>query len=464
MKSKIFIGVFLIIILIANMSLASYSTVTMEVVEEPICTIALEENSKFEKKLISKDLKNKEVTLQLQVTNQETLKHTTGEIMIVLDISNSMKDITSDNKTRRDLIFDSANTLITNLLEDNTNLDIGIVSFSSNEDLAKEGTIEDATLVSDLSNDSSILTDAISNIELAGGRTNLQAGITLARQQFSEEDNNKYIIILTDGVPNLAIDYDGEYYSDDVINKTKQELKDVESSNISLITMLSGTSDPEYVPAEDEKSYEDIVNEIFGDSTSPTAGKFYYVTDDKIEDTVTTDIYNSLVPALKTLKDITIVDYFPDEIIKNFDFAYVSEANIGTISSKVDTDKNSITWEIPELDVGETATVQYKLKLKENYSVTILSKLLNTNEKVDLTYTDLSGNNKSRTSSLTPTLRLTEPTTVKEEPKEEPKEAPKTPSTLPKAGTASLIGFGVFAGGLFIYSTIKLINIYKKMN
>ena len=50
MKNKIFMGLFLIIILIANVSFASYSTVTMSVVEEPICTIKLSENSKFEKK------------------------------------------------------------------------------------------------------------------------------------------------------------------------------------------------------------------------------------------------------------------------------------------------------------------------------------------------------------------------------------------------------------------------------
>ena len=52
MKTKILIGLFLIIIMIANISLASYSTVTMEVVKEPVCTIDIGENSKFEKKLI----------------------------------------------------------------------------------------------------------------------------------------------------------------------------------------------------------------------------------------------------------------------------------------------------------------------------------------------------------------------------------------------------------------------------
>lgn len=49
MKKTIFLTLFLILILIANISFASYSTVTMSVVDEPVCTINIGENSKFEK-------------------------------------------------------------------------------------------------------------------------------------------------------------------------------------------------------------------------------------------------------------------------------------------------------------------------------------------------------------------------------------------------------------------------------
>ena len=87
MRKKIIFSLFLILILIANISLASYSTVMMEVIEEPICTIELGENSKFEKRLIEKNLNNKEVTLQLQVTNGEDNIKPTGELMLVLDNS-----------------------------------------------------------------------------------------------------------------------------------------------------------------------------------------------------------------------------------------------------------------------------------------------------------------------------------------------------------------------------------------
>lgn len=446
MKTKIFMGLFLIIILIANVSFASYSTVTMSVVEEPICTIKLGENSKFEKKLVAKDLANKEVTLQLQVTNEEIADKPTGEIMIVLDNSNSMNDNVAGT-TRKDLIFNSAKSLITGFLENNTQLKIGIVRFSTNTDVAKEGTIDDASIVSPLSNDVTALNNAISNIEANGPRTDLQSGLLLASEQFTKTDNNKYMIVLTDGVPNVAIDYDKTYYSDDVINKTKNQLQSLSNQGIKVITMLSGINDESYVPATVNKNFGQIIKEIFGTPENPTVGDFYYVTDAEIEKTIKTDIYNSLVPIEKSLKNITVVDYFPEEIIKNFDFAYVSNANIGSISSKIDTTNNSITWTIPELTSGQTATVQYKLKLKENFDSSIVGKILNTNQKVDIDYTDVNDAKQTKTSDISPKIKLTEP-----------------PVQLPKAGTLTLIGFSILAGGLLVYSVIRLTIIHKKMN
>ncbi len=444
MKNKIFMGVFLLIILMANVSFASYKTVTMSVVEEPICTIPIGENSKFEKKLISKDLANKEVTLQLQVTNEEIANKPTGEIMLVLDDSLSMTEEVSANTTRKDLIFNSANTLVSNLLQDNTQLKIGIVKFSTLS-VTEEGTNKDASLVSPLSNNVSALQSAISAIETNGPRTNLQSGLLLASQQFTNEDNHKYMIVLTDGVPNVAID-SINYYSDEVITKTNQQLKTLEQKGIDVVTMLTGIKDETSVPNGTTKNFGQIITEVFGTASKPTAGKFYFIKDSEIEQTITNNIYNDLVPIEKSLKNITVVDYFPSEIVKNFDFAYVSKANIGTISATVDTTNNSITWTIPELTSGQTATVQYKLKLKENFDSNIVDKILNTNQKVDVDYTDFNDVKQTKTSDISPKIKLTEP-----------------PVVLPKAGTTTLIGFSVLASILFIYSVIKLTIIHHKM-
>ena len=444
MKKKIFLGIFLILIFIANMSFASYSTVKMEVVEEPVCTIQIGENSKFEKKLINKDLTNKEVTLQLQVTNEEQTAKPTGELMLVLDNSDSMNDLVDpDNEqseSRKDLIFESSKTLVSNLLEGNDNLQIGIVSFSSNVDSSQEGTSADANVVAALSNNATELNNAISNIEANGPRTDLDSGITLASEQFTKNNNNKYMIVLTDGVPNIALEYNNPYYSDDVINTTKAKLQQLENEGINITTMLTGIDDEDYTPINIEKTFGEIINEIFGTEENPTTGNFYYVTDDEVEETITNDIYNSLLPVSQSYKNIVIKDYFPQEIIDNFEFAYVSDTNIGEISAEVDPTDNSITWTIPELASGQTATVQYTLKLKEDFDSSIVDKLLDTNEKVDITYKDFNNKDQSQTSDVTPVLRLTEP-----------------PAVLPKAGmTTILITVGVAVVALLIFSLIRL--------
>ncbi len=57
--------------------------------------------------------------------------------MLVIDNSKSMLTPVDTDKTREDLVINSAKTLITNLLKDNTKLKIGVVSFSTNTDIKK---------------------------------------------------------------------------------------------------------------------------------------------------------------------------------------------------------------------------------------------------------------------------------------------------------------------------------------
>ena len=448
MKKRFLITLFLILILVSNISLASYDTVTMTVVEEPVCTIEIGESSKFEKKLVEKNLNQKEVTLQLQETNEEAALQPTGEVMLVIDNSQSMEEIVEGTTTREDLVIESASTLVNTILSGNDNLQVGVVSFSTNADVSKEGTIEDASLVSNLSSDPQALVSAISNIQYTGPRTDLQAGLNLASQYFTETDNNKYIIVLTDGVPNVALDYDGMYFSDDVINKTRNELISLATSGYDVITMLTGISNPDATPGtrQDDKTYANIIEEVFGTETTPTAGTFYQIQDSEIEQTITNDIYNDLLPIDQVITDIVVTDYFPQEIIDNFEFAYVAQPNIGTISADVDTTNNSITWTISELQPGETATVQYTLSLKRDFDSSIVGEILDTNEKVDLAYTDFNGKTVEDTSDVTPKLKLTEP-----------------PVVLPAAGTSIVIALFVIVVAGIIYSFIRFNIINKSM-
>lgn len=448
-KSKILLTLFLLITLIATISSASYNDVTMSVVAEPTATINFGTNSIVERSVISKDLAKKEITLQLKVTNNEKSLKPTGEIMLVIDNSKSMTDNVTTTKTREDLVIDSAKTLINNLLEDNTQLKIGALSFSTNSDIAKEGTAEDAQLISELTSDASKLTSAISNIQYNGPRTNLQSGVSLAKQYFSKDTDNshKYIIVLSDGVPNVAINYDKNYYSDDVIAKTKAELESLSDITDNVYIMLTGISNGDATAVPSSKTYNEIIESIFGTTENPTIGKFYYVTDDKIEDTITSDIYKDLLPISQSLTNIIVKDYFTDEIVKNFDFSYVKNPNFGTISSKIDTATNSITWNIPELKSGETAIVQYKLKLKENFDENIINKVLDTNKKLDLTYTDYSNKTDTKTSNITPKVKLTE----------------NLPAELPKAGTTIFFGVMGIVVVIAIAFGIKYILVKNSM-
>lgn len=457
MKKKILSILFLVLILIANFSFASYSTVKMEVVEEPICEIKFGQNSKFQKQLISKDLNNKEVTIELKVTNEDEVAKPTGELVLLLDNSHSTDSMTNQGATRRSQIQNSAKTLITNLLKDNSALKISVVTFASlnTSNYSEEGTIKDANVLCSLTNDATKITNSLTNIPQNGPRTNLEAGLELAYKQFSNEKNNKYIIVLTDGIPNLSLfestatTENKQLYSDYSINRTKNKLKEITKNDVTLITMLTGIDTPDTIVSGTTKTYSDIIKEVFGTAQTPTSGMFYYISDDDIEKTITTDIYNSLMPTNNTFKDIVIEDYFPDEIVKNFDFAYVKNANIGNISTKIDEKTNKITWTIPELEYGKTAVVQYKLKLKQDFDSSIVDKILNTNQKIDMKYKDFNDKEQNETSNITPKLRLTEP-----------KEAPQD---LPKAGNISFALFITIISGASIFFLIKFVHISKKM-
>lgn len=427
LKTKITLVLLILITLISTVSNASYTNVTMSVIQEPKCTINFGTKSYVERSVISKDLDKKEITLQLKAVNNEESLKPTGEIMLVIDNSTSMIESFVGDNTREKLVIESAKTLITNLLEDNTKLKIGAVSFSTNSDTTKMGTIEDAKLLSELTNDTQKLMSAISNIEYNGGQTNLDSGISLAKQYFTTETDkaHKYMIVLTDGVPNIAIDHKAPYYSEDVFTKTKTELQSLSNISDNVIIMLTGIENGDQLinGAPTEITYNQVVEKVFGTTEKPTIGKFYYITDDKIEETIKSNIYKDLLPISQSYTDLKITDYFPQEIVDNFEFSYVKNPNIGKISPMIDEATNSITWTIPELKSGETAIVQYKLKLKNNYDEKIVDKILDTNTKLDLTYTDFSGSTDTKTSDIKPQIKLTEP----------------LPTVLPKAGKTILL-------------------------
>lgn len=420
-----------------------------ELVSDKSCTINLGDKGRFEKKVANFNATEKSITLQLTLTNisekpDDIIKP--SELFLVIDNSNSMVEHTTEEGiTRKEAVLKSANSLAENLLKTYPELKIGVVSFSSKD--SQEGTIADANLEQALTNNTEEIKNALSNIKSTPGiRTNIEAGLTLAEQNYSDEDNTKVLVLLSDGVPNNDVHGNFSTYSGEVAANTKAKLLSLNDKGINIIGSMIGLNGEEIEPST-QKTYKALSEEIFGTSENPTVGDFYYIPDDQIEETIKDKIYDSLVPSEETkLKNVVIKDYFPQEIIDNFNFEYVASPNIGNVSTKIDTSDNSITWTIDVLNEDEVATLSYKLTLKDNFNKEILDKILPTNKNVDITYNE----NGHVESNDSPTVR------VKEEIPPQKEDNTTAIKPIPQTGNNSFVTLVIIAGIAIVLAIVGM--------
>ena len=443
MKKKITLTIFLIIMMMTTsvFATAKSADVKMEIVEDNVCTIKLNEKANLEKKLVEYDLDKHQVTLQLKVNNAAEAKIPSGEMMLVIDSSNSMAQKVDDNTTRKELVLNSANKLVESLLKANpTTLKIGVVTFSTTSQKDENGNLiigteADAQKVCDFTNNVQTLKSKISAIEGTGQYTNLDSGLKLAKSQYTSEDNNKYMIVLTDGLPNIAIGHnDLTSYKGltDVITATKATLKSLD--NVDVMTMLTGidTEDATFrMEGENKYTYGQVIQEVFGTESKPTVGKFYKINDNQIEKTITETIYRELLPVENALTDIVVKDYFPEYIVNNFEMTYVEGIDTSNVSAKIDTETNSITWNLAKLGANQSARIQYRLTLKDEFDEKIIGEILDTNDSVEVTYKDFDGSTKTEKSDVTPKIKLTKI--------EVPVDNTVAPEPIPKAGSPMVI-------------------------
>ena len=458
MKKRITLVIFLLIVLISTTSFATTSTTTgatsstsakvrLQIVEDNVCTIHISDNSTLEKKIISADIDKNQITMQMEIANNEEAIAPNGELMLVIDSSSSMNEEVSTGVTRKDLVLESANTLVENLLTANPDtLKIGVATFSSSTVPAEMATEADAQLVSDFSNDIADLTSKISAIEGVGNYTDLEAGLDLAHKTFTDDDSNKFLIVLTDGLPNMGLGINDLLSVEklrNIMDQAKQQFLDMDAENINIISVLTGIPEisldktfREDFTTHEVITYREVIEGVFGTEETPTAGKFYNIQDTEIEKTITESVYQDLIPVPKSLTDITVTDYFPQYIIDNFDFAYVEGTNLDNVSAEVDPDTNSITWTIGELASGEKMNLQYTLTLKDTFDVDIIDDILDTNDKVDVTYTDpeIPDEPQTETSEETPKIKVAEidpgPTT----------DTTTAPEPFPETGAPIILG------------------------
>ena len=495
-KKVLAIGVLTIMLvsLVIPTVFAAYTNITLEEAEDNVCTINLGEEGKVTKKLLEVDSKNKEATLQISITNSNTVAKEVvpTEIFLVIDNSDSMEYEVTTGVTRRQSVFTAAKDLAESLIEAQSNTKVGVVSFSSGtftpgntqEFNANLGSIEtDAKLVIAATNNVANIKSAIDNIETNGPLTDMQSGLQLALNNLrTSTDKSRYIILLSDGVPNVAINGPRQVYSGETAVKTKQVLNTIVEQDINIITVMTGVDD-NYKPSNQNvadasaeggyrqatdselKTFKQLVEEIFGTQEDPEYGKFYYVTDNEVAETITEDVFADIeykeADKENALTDITLIDYFPEDIIANYDFEIVQKENIGTVTTKVDTTNNSITWTIEKLDAGKTATFQYKLKLKEDFDEKIIDEVMPTNKKVDVAYKDTAKEEQTKTSDVSPKIvvrgeKEAEPTPEKKEDK-----TTITTKELPKAG--DIVAFIALAIIVGVIAVIVYLYKYKKI-
>lgn len=398
---SILITIILILGMCINVNAAELKT-KLDVITQASETKYLENDQGYiSKTIVDSNAETGEVTIELKLSNTKKKQensdnsHSNGknsEIFIIIDESGSMYDKLANGKTRRETVREASKVLAKTILENYKNVKIGIIKFADGAEMT------------------SVLTDNFEQINTAidtytGGSTDLYDALVLAKNSYSQSDTNKLAVILTDGAPNKASvnkDSEGNYISPKDI--TKQELMNLNNAGVSIITMMT------------ELENENTAEGIFGTPETPTVGKYYYIADTEIEEVIANNIYSDIVDQIHVpnaeINTVKIVDYFPEDITENFEFSYIGDPSIGTVSEAIDEETKTITWDIGTLRGDETATLKYKLKIKDMKNAELLEKTIATNEKVVLTYKDAETKDYTVELTSSPKIKLTE---VKEE-------------------------------------------------
>lgn len=431
----------------------SASKTTMSVVDKSICEINLKDKGKFTKELTEFDANKKEATITLTLKNIMEQENFTKpiEMFLVLDNSHSMTS-TYEGKEKRQYVAETATSFVNALFDHYENAKIGIVSFSSVNLGSTLGTKNDAKLLLSLSDSKDTVQNTITNYTTTEGPyTNIEAGLAIAEKNFTNNtDSQKYIVLISDGVPNLCLDTNTTLtYSGVIATNTKNKLVELKNKGYNIFPVLMGLSEsnvqnpsaPTIADGSRNMTYRELAEEIFGTTSAPTAGNFYYIDYTNLSKTVNTDIFNKITYSKdNTLKNIVIKDYFPREILENFNFEYVKSPNIGKVSAEVDISDNSITWEIELLKEGEVATLSYKLTLKDEYNEEIVDKILPTNTKVDIAFETVDGKGNSN-SDVSPKVKLVVDKTISKDP-------------IPQTGVYNVL-FIILASTLIVFAVIN---------
>ena len=473
---------FLIILLFCIESFASNinnSDASIELFDRPICEINLNNMGKLTKELTDFDSSKKEATLTLTISNymQKETYTRPVEVFLILDDSNSMtKEYGSQTKIQ--YVAQTATAFVEELFDDFVNIKIGLISFSSIDPITNTstslGTEADAKLLLSLSDSEETVKNAINTYtQSKGPYTNIEAGLSIAESNFStNSEAEKHIILISDGVPNISLDTENSLtYSGVNAQNTKNRLLQLQNKGFKISSILMNFNEravtnpnaPKIADGSRHMTYGELASEIFGTATNPTAGNFYYINYENLTTILEENIYNTIVASVdNTLKNIIIKDYFPEEIVNNFNFNYIKTPNIGTVSHQIDKTDNSITWTIELLEESTSDYLSYKLTLKDQFDEAIANKEIPTNSNLYISYETSSKKEENSSEDFSkikinyeppaeiPSIVIPEDNTIAED-------------TMPQTGDNSFIYLviALLVIVTFIITRIKLINKLK---
>ena len=425
MLKKIFIILILLMIVMCGSVNAEELKTSLDIIQKASETKYLENDQGYiSKTIVDSNANTGEVTIELKLSNtkKEISKSNDTEIILVIDNSGSMDFKTAEGKTRKSILLDSAKNLVNTIFDTSDNVKMGIVKFCG-----ETGLWAPLYAASVITKPTSQREDVIAGLTTVENKsvesgTNIQKGLIKAEELFSESNGNKVIILLTDGCPtedgeknhvgNSEMVMSNEKYNT-ILSNTKNELINIDKKGIRLISLMTGvnSNDVDENGNVITNTEEDLqaIKTIFGTEDNPTAGKFYNVKTADISQVIQNDITKDVQEILNTpLNTVKVTDYFPEDIAKNFEFSYVGNPSIGTVSDSIDSESKTITWDIGTLKGDEVATLKYKLKNKDMKNEQLLNKIISTNEKDVLTYKDTDLKDYELILSSSPKIQLSE--------------------------------------------------------
>ena len=397
---------------------------SLDIIQKASETKYLENDQGYiSKTIVDSNASTGEVTIELKLSNtkKEISKSNETEIVLVIDNSNSMQSKTAEGKTRKSILLDSAKNLVNTIFDTSNNVKMGVVKFCGETGL---WSLYAASVITKSTSQREDIIAGLTTIENKSTEsgTNIQKGLIKAEELFSESNGNKVIILLTDGCPNedgeknnvadSQMVMSNEKYNT-ILSNTKNELINIDKKGIRLISLMTGVNSNDVdkngnviTSTEDDLQ---AIKTIFGTEDNPTAGKFYNAKTADISQVIQNDITKDVQEILNTpLNTVKVTDYFPEDIAKNFEFSYVGNPSIGTVSDSIDSESKTITWDIGTLKGNEVATLKYKLKIKDMKNEQLLNKTISTNEKVVLTYKDTDLKDYELILSSSPKIQLSE--------------------------------------------------------